>query len=101
MAKTSSIKKNDKRKELSERYRKYRTELRAKSVDMKASDEDRAAAQLKLQKLPRDTSPCRVITRCYLWVRSRGNCRKFGLSRMAFRQLAHKGLLPGVTKASW
>lgn len=101
MAKTSSVKKNDKRKELSDRYRKYRSELRQKAVDMKASDEDRAAAQLKLQKLPRDTSPCRVITRCYLTGRPRGNYRKFGLSRMAFRQLAHKGLLPGVTKASW
>ena len=101
MAKTSSIKKNEKRKELSERYRKYRAELRAKAVNMKASDEDRAAAQLKLQKLPRNTSPSRVITRCYLSGRSRGNYRKFGLSRMAFRELAHRGLLPGVTKASW
>ena len=101
MAKTSSIKKNEMRKELSERYRKYRAELRRKAVDMKSSDDDRAAAQLKLQKLPRDTSPCRVITRCYLSGRSRGNYRKFGLSRMAFRSLAHKGLLPGVTKASW
>jgi small subunit ribosomal protein S14 len=101
MAKTSSIKKNEKRKELSQRYFKYRTELREKSVNMKLSDEERAEAQLKLQKLPRDTSPCRVITRCYLSGRSRGNYRKFGLSRMAFRDLAHRGLLPGVTKASW
>jgi small subunit ribosomal protein S14 len=101
MAKTSSIIKNDKRKALADKYFKYRTELRTKSVDMKLSDEDRAAAQLKLQKLPRDSSPCRTITRCYLTGRPRGNYRKFGLSRMAFRSLAHKGLLPGVTKASW
>lgn len=101
MAKTSSIKKNEKRKALAERYFAHRKELREKSVNMKLSDEDRAAAQLKLQKLPRNTSACRVTTRCYLTGRPRGNYRKFGLSRMAFRQLAHKGLLPGVTKASW
>ena len=101
MAKTSSIKKNEKRKALADKYFKYRRELRTKSVDMKLSEEDRMAAQLKLQKLPRDSSPCRTITRCYLTGRARGNYRKFGLSRMAFRQLAHKGLLPGVTKASW
>jgi small subunit ribosomal protein S14 len=101
MAKLSSIHKNNRRREISERYRKHRAELRVQAVDMKLSDEARAAAQLKLQKLPRNTSPCRVITRCYLSGRPRGNYRKFGLSRMAFRKLAHAGLLPGVTKASW
>lgn len=101
MAKTSSVKKNNKRQDMAERYGRYRAELRRKSVDMKLSDEERFEAQLKLQKLPRDTSPCRIVTRCYLSGRPRGVYRKFGLSRMAFRELAHRGLLPGVTKASW
>ncbi len=95
------IKKNNKRKEMSSKYWKYREELRNKAVDMKLSDEERAAAQLKLMKLPRDTAANRVITRCELSGRPRGNYRKFGLSRIAFRALALDGKLPGVTKASW
>ena len=101
MAKLSSVIKNNRRKALSEKYGRVRTELRKKAIDMKLSDEDRAAARLKLQKMPRDTSPIRTTVRCYLTGRPRGNYRKFGLSRMAFRTMAHKGLLPGVTKASW
>ena len=101
MAKLSSINKNERRKVLAEKYGRYRTELRNKANNPHLPDEERAAARLKLAKLPRDTSPTRVITRCYLTGRPRGNFRKFGLCRMAFRQLAHKGLLPGVTKASW
>jgi len=101
MAKLSSINKNNRRIAMSEKYGRYRTELRKLANNPNLSDENRAAARLKLEKLPRDTSPCRVITRCSLTGRPRGNYRKFGLSRMAFRSLAHKGLLPGVTKASW
>ena len=101
MAKKSSVLKNNYRKELANRYRKYRTELREKSVDMKLPDEVRQEAQLKLQKLPRDTSSCRVVSRCMLTGRPRGTLRKFGLSRLSFRQLAHAGKIPGVTKASW
>jgi small subunit ribosomal protein S14 len=101
MAKLSSINKNNRRKALAEKYGRYRTELRNKANNPHVPDEERAAARLKLAKLPRDTSPIRTITRCSLTGRPRGNYRKFGLSRMAFRQLAHKGLLPGVTKASW
>ena len=101
MAKLSSINKNNRRIALSEKYGRVRTELRKKALDMNLTEEERAAARLKLQKMPRDTSPNRVITRCYLTGRARGNYRKFGLSRMAFRTLAHRGLLPGVTKASW
>ncbi|MGZ3774135.1 MAG: 30S ribosomal protein S14 [Pseudobdellovibrionaceae bacterium] len=101
MARKASIEKNNKRKELSKRYAQYRKELRTKAVDMKLSDEDRADARKKLQALPRDTNPNRVITRCEISGRPRGNYRKFGLSRIAFRQLALDGKLPGVTKASW
>ena len=101
MAKLSSIVKNNKRKEKSSRYYKYRTELRNKAVNVKASDEEKMEARKKLEKLPRNTSPNRVINRCKLSGRPRGNDQKFGLSRMAFRKLALDGKLPGVTKASW
>jgi small subunit ribosomal protein S14 len=101
LARLAAIEKNNKRKKMSEKFWKLRRELRAKSLDQKLSDEERSAAYLKLQKLPRDTSPNRVINRCLLSGRPRGNYRKFGLSRLAFRQLALEGKLPGVTKASW
>ena len=101
MARLAAIKKNNRRKEKSSRYYKYRKELRAKSLDVKLSDEDRQAAFVKLQKLPKDTIPNRVITRCVVSGRPRGNYKKFGLSRIAFRALALIGKLPGVTKASW
>lgn len=101
MARKSSVQKNNKRKALAKKYFKHRTELREKAVDMKLSDEDRAVARKKLQDLPRDTNPNRAITRCELTGRPRGNYKKFGLSRMKFRELALEGKLPGVTKASW
>jgi len=95
------VKKNERRKKISDKWGPIRAELRKKSVDMKLSEEERGAARLKLQKMPRDTAPTRVVTRCHLSGRPRGVYRKFMLSRLAFRELAHKGLLPGVTKASW
>ena len=101
MARLAAIQKNNRRKEKSSRYYKYRNELRAKSLDPKLSDEDKQAAFIKLQKLPKDTIPNRVITRCVISGRPRGNYKKFGLSRIAFRQLALIVKLPGVTKASW
>ena len=101
MARKASIEKNNNRKAKSTKYYKYRTELREKAVNLKLSDEERDAARKKLQALPRNTAPNRVITRCQISGRPRGNYRKFGLSRIAFRQLALDGKLPGVTKASW
>ncbi len=101
MARLAAIQKNNRRKEKSSRYYKYRKELRAKSLNEKLSDEEKQAAFVKLQKLPKDSNPNRVITRCVLSGRPRGNYKKFGLSRIAFRQLALIGKLPGVTKASW
>lgn len=101
MARKASIEKNNKRKAISKKYVAYRAELREKAVNMKLSDEDRFEARKKLQALPRDTNPNRVITRCEISGRPRGNYRKFGLSRIAFRALALDGKLPGVTKASW
>lgn len=101
MARKSSIVKNNKKKALSTKFYKYRTELRDKAVNFNLSDEERAEARNKLQALPKNTNPNRVTTRCELTGRPRGNYKKFGLSRIAFRQLALDGKLPGVTKASW
>lgn len=101
MARKASIEKNNRRKAQSQKYAKYRAELRAKALDPKLSDEERSAARSKLQDLPRSTSATRVRNRCELTGRPRGNYRKFGLSRNVFRKLALEGKLPGVTKASW
>lgn len=101
MARLASINKNNKKKALAKKYYAAREELRNKAVDMKLSEEERQAARLKLQKLPRRTSHVQVTVRCQLTGRPRGNLRKFGLSRNKFRELALTGKLPGVTKASW
>ncbi len=101
MAKLSAIEKNNRRKAKADKYWQYRRELKAKMVNESLSDDERYEASLKLQKLPRDTSPHRVINRCHLTGRPRGFLRKFGLSRIAVRELANMGKLPGVTKSSW
>ena len=101
MARKASIEKNNRKKALSQKYVKVRAELRAKALDSKLSDEERALARKKLQDLPRSTSATQVRTRCQLTGRPRGNYRKFGLCRNVFRKLALEGRLPGVTKASW
>jgi small subunit ribosomal protein S14 len=101
MAKKSSIEKNNKKIQLSKKYYKYRQELRSKSLDSTCQEEERQLARKKLQALPANTSHVRSRLRCSLTGRPRGNYRKFGLSRMAFRQLALIGKIPGVTKASW
>lgn len=101
MARKASIEKNNKRKALAKKYFQARKDLRLKAVNMKLSEEERFEARKKLQGLPRDTNVNRVITRCELTGRPRGNYKKFGLSRIAFRALALDGKLPGVTKASW
>ncbi|ASQ91341.1 30S ribosomal protein S14 [Prosthecochloris sp. GSB1] len=89
MAKKSVIARNEKRKALVEKYAAKREELK-KAGDYEA-----------LQKLPRDSSPSRVRTRCVLTGRGRGVYEKYGLCRQMFRQLALEGKLPGVRKASW
>ncbi|MGS5019774.1 30S ribosomal protein S14 [Paenibacillus sp. JJ1683] len=89
MAKKSKIVKEKKRQENVAKYADLRRELKAKG-DYEA-----------LQKLPRDSSPTRLKNRCELTGRPRGYLRKFKLSRIAFRELAHKGQIPGITKSSW
>ena len=101
MAKKSSIVKNDKRFKKAEKFLSIRRSLRKESVNMKLSEDERNAAFLKLQKLPKSTCLCRVVRRCRVTGRPRGHLRAFGLSRIAMREFAHKGWLPGVAKASW
>ncbi len=101
MAKQSSIAKNNKRRALADKSWKIRQALRQQAADTNASPQERWDAQVKLQKLPRNTSPCRVVNRCFLTGRPKGFLRKFGLSRIAVRELANQGMLPGVTKSSW
>ena len=101
MARLASIEKNNRKKKISTKLWKFRRELREKAVNLKLSDEERTEARKKLQAMPRNASPDRVTTRCQITGRPRGNYKKFGLSRIAFRTLALDGKLPGVTKASW
>lgn len=101
MARKAMVEKNNQKKRLSKKFFKIRKTLREKAVDMKLSESERTEARNKLQSLPRNTSANRVITRCELTGRARGNYRKFGVCRLIFRKLALEGKLPGVTKASW
>ena len=101
MAKTSTELRNEKRKKLVTQNLERRNALRKAAVNMKLSEAERDAARIKLQKMPRDTSASRVRNRCQVTGRSRGVYRKFMLSRIKLREFAHRGLIPGVTKASW
>ena len=101
MATTAKIAANDRRKKVVNQHRQRRNELKKKARDIKASAEDRQLAVFELAQLPRDASPTRLRNRCILTGRPRGYYRKFGLSRIALRDLALRGELPGVVKASW
>jgi small subunit ribosomal protein S14 len=101
MAKKSMIYRDIKRKKLTAKYAARRTELRNKVKNINLPDEERHAAMVGLQKLPRDSSPTRIRNRCYMTGRPRGYYRKFGLSRSKLRELMLRGEVPGVLKASW
>lgn len=101
MAKKSSVLKNERRKQLVAKYATRRKELKATIKNPATSPDDRAAALAALAKQPRDANPVRVTLRCVVTGRPRGNLRKFGLSRMQFRDKALAGELTGVVKASW
>ena len=101
MAKTSKIAKNNKRKVLIERYAERRAELLAIIKDPEASYDEKREAYAKIAKMPRDASPTRYRNRCNVSGRPRGYFRQFGLSRIALRDMAHRGELPGIRKASW
>jgi len=101
MAKTSKIAKNNKRKQLVDRYAERRAELIIIIKDPEATYEDKREAYAKIAKMPRDASATRYRNRCVVSGRPRGYFRKFGISRIALRDMAHLGELPGIRKASW
>lgn len=101
MAKTSVIERNKKRERLCRKYATRRAHLKAQARDRNLSPEERFEARLKLSTLPRNSSPVRVRLRCQISGRSRGNYRKFRISRIALRDLASMGQIPGMVKASW
>jgi small subunit ribosomal protein S14 len=101
MAKLSTVLREQKRRKLVAKFKGKRAELVALINDARASDEDRAAARAKLQQLPRNSSPVRLRNRCALTGRPRGYFRKFGLSRNKLREIALRGEVPGLVKASW
>ena len=101
MAKTSLIQREAKREALVAKYAKKRADLTSIISDSKRSGEERYIARLELQKLPRNSAPVRLRNRCGITGRPRGTFRKFGLARNKIRELAFKGDIPGVIKASW
>jgi small subunit ribosomal protein S14 len=101
MAKLSLINREQKRRATVKKYAARRAALIAILEDARATDEARQTAREKLQQLPRDASPVRLRNRCALTGRPRGNFRKFGLSRNKLREIAMRGEIPGVIKASW
>ena len=101
MAKLSLIQREEKREKLVAKFAKKYAELKAIIDNSKKSDDERYAARLELQQLPRNAYPTRLRNRCGLTGRPRGTFRKFGLARSKIRDLAFKGDIPGVIKASW
>ena len=101
MAKKSKIARNQQRAVVVERYRTIRADLKKALIDPNGTDESREAARVGLQKLPRNASPVRLRNRDAVDGRPRGNLAKFGISRVRFRDMAHRGELPGITKSSW
>ncbi len=101
MARLAMIVKEDKRTKLVKKYAAKRADLKKKCIDQTIPDEEREAARIAIQKLPRNSAPSRQRNRCKLTGRSRGYVGDFGLCRNEFRRLASYGQIPGVTKASW
>ncbi len=101
MAKLSSINKNERRKKLVKKYAGKYAKLKAMAADTSLDDTERLIARLKMAEIPRNGNPTRIRNRCELTGRPRAYYRKFRLCRVQLRDLANKGLLPGVTKSSW
>lgn len=101
MAKVALIQRELKREKLVAKFAKKRDELRAIARDLNKTQEERDAARVELQKMPRNANPTRLRNRCELTGRPRGTFRQFGLGRAKVREIAFAGGIPGVTKASW
>ena len=101
MAKLSSVNKNERRKKLVAQYAAKYAALKAQAADKSLDDTERLMARLKMAELPRNANPTRVRNRCEVTGRPRAYYRKFRLCRVQLRDLANKGLIPGVTKSSW
>ena len=101
MARLAMRVKEDKRLKLATKHAAKRADLKKKCIDMTLSDEERDAARIAIQKLPRNSAPSRQRNRCKITGRARGYIGDFGLCRNEFRRLASYGQIPGVTKASW
>ncbi len=101
MAKKSAINRDQKRRKLAAKFATKRAKLKAKTTDHTATVEERFAAQLKLSELPRNSSKTRIHNRCELTGRSKSYYRKLRMSRIALRDLASKGQIPGMVKSSW
>ena len=101
MAKLSSVNKNERRKKLVQQYAGKYAALKAKANDQSLDETERLIARLKMAELPRNANPTRIRNRCALTGRPRAYYRKFGLARVMLRDLATKGLIPGLTKSSW
>jgi small subunit ribosomal protein S14 len=101
MAKTSSVEKNNRRRALAKKYAGKRARLKAITKNHDLPMEERFAAQLKLAQLPRNSAPNRIRNRCELTGRPRAFYRKLRMSRLALRELANQGLIPGMVKSSW
>jgi small subunit ribosomal protein S14 len=101
MAKLSSMNKNERRKQLVKKYAGKYARLKAAADDESLAEGERLIARLKMAEIPRNANPTRVRNRCELTGRPRAYYRKFKLCRVQLRELANKGLIPGVTKSSW
>ena len=101
MAKKSAIEKNKRRRQLTARCAAKRARLKALTKDAALKPEERFAARMQLAEMPRNSSKVRIRNRCSLTARPRGYYRKFKLSRIAVRELALQGLVPGMVKSSW
>jgi small subunit ribosomal protein S14 len=101
MAKTSSVERNEKRRRMAKKFASKRTRLKAIATDESLPLEERFEARLKLAALPRNSAPSRVRNRCELTGRPRAYYRKLKMSRIALRELASRGQIPGMVKSSW
>ncbi|GAA4643446.1 30S ribosomal protein S14 [Pontixanthobacter gangjinensis] len=101
MAKLSSINKNERRKKLVKKYAAKYAALKAIADDKSLEESERMIARLQMAEIPRNGNPTRVRNRCATTGRPRGYYRKFGLNRIELRNLANRGMIPGVTKSSW